>query len=302
MIGDTNKGILLQMQDYSIHDGDGVRTTIFLAGCPLRCKWCANPESHTTEPKLVYYKHKCKDCGKCAAVCPQGLSPTTMQRPNPVCDVCGLCAEACPAKALAVACTAHDIEQIVARIKRDAIFFRFTGGGVTFSGGEPFVQADFLRMLANKFFSLGIGMWVETCGYFDFDAVKDILELLDHVFIDIKHMDSATHAQCTGVGNELILANAVKIYEMNIPVTVRIPSISGLNLTTENIEATAAFMAEHMPGAEIELLPYHELGKAKYIALGREADFTSFTTPTQEALDAAYAVFTAHNIKIGEYS
>lgn len=302
MTSSTDKGILLQMQDYSIHDGYGVRTTIFLAGCPLRCKWCANPESHTTNSKLIYYKHKCKDCGKCAAVCPKSLSPTTMERPNPSCDACGLCVNACPNKALDIACTQYSADDIVSRIKRDAIFFRFTGGGVTFSGGEPFGQKDFLRTLAHKFFSMGIGMWIETCGYFNFSEVKDIIEMLDHVFMDIKHMDSNIHEEYTGVGNELILQNAVKIYEMNIPITIRIPSIPGLNLTEENIKNTAIFMRKHMPKAEIELLPYHELGKAKYIALGREDSFTTFTVPTKEALNKAYEIFAEHGIKIGEYS
>lgn len=292
----SDKGVVLQMQDYSIHDGAGVRTTVFLAGCPLRCKWCANPESWTIDRKLVFYKHKCVNCKRCSAVCPNGLSPVTMGKDKEKCKACGECVKVCTSNALEIACTEKDANEVIDNIKRDSLFFRFTGGGVTFSGGEPFLQQDFLRTLAKEFSKMGIDMWVETCGQFEFDQVYDILEKISHVFLDLKHMDSDIHKTYTGVGNEKILENAKKISEMGIPVTVRIPSILEVNLTEENIRNTAKFMKENMKDATIELLPYHSLGKAKYIALGIEDKFTTFTTPTKQQIEKAYSIFEEYGI------
>lgn len=289
------------MQDYSINDGAGVRTTIFLPGCPLRCKWCANPETWTSERKLVFYKHKCVDCGRCKNACPNGLNPTHMKRPNKECKTCGKCVDVCLNRSLDIVCTSKDSQEVVDYVRKSEIFFRYTGGGVTFSGGEPFLQTEFLRTLVSKFSRLGIDMWVETCGYFEFDNVKDIIAELSHVFLDLKHMDSDKHKEYTGVGNEKILKNAKKIAKMGIPITVRIPSISGVNLTEENIKNTAKFMKENMEGATIELLPYHELGKAKYTSLGMEDKYNKFITPTEDELNNAYEIFKNHGITIEEY-
>lgn len=289
------------MQDYSINDGSGVRTIIFLPGCPLRCKWCANPETWTTGRKLVFYKHKCISCGRCKNVCPNGLDPVNMKRPNEECETCGKCVQACLNRSLDIVCTLKDAQEVVECVRKEEIFFRYTGGGITFSGGEPFVQSEFLRTLVNKFSILGIDMWVETCGHFEFDNVKDIIAELNHVFLDLKHMDSNRHKEYTGVGNEKILENAKKINEMGVPITVRIPSIPGVNLTEENIRNTAKFMKENMKGATIELLPYHELGKAKYTSLGMEDKYNKFITPTNEELEFAYNIFKEYEIIIEEY-
>lgn len=301
MLESKDKGVVLQMQDYSINDGDGVRTTIFLPGCPLRCKWCSNPETWTIEKKLIYYKHKCKNCGKCKQKCPYGFDPTTMKRQNEKCSNCTICEEVCINKSLKNVCEVKDVREIVDLIKRDEIFFRHTGGGVTFSGGEPFEQHEFLRTLVNKLGKNGIDMWVETCGYFDFDKVKDIIQELSHVFLDLKHMDSKKHKELTSVKNELILKNAAKISQMGVPITVRIPSIQGINLTEENVTNTAKFMKEKMKNATIELLPYHELGKEKYISLGIEDKFNNFIKPTDEEITKAYDIFNNYGIKVEEY-
>lgn len=295
------KGIVLQIQDYSINDGAGVRTTIFLPGCPLRCKWCANPETWTLEKKLVYYKHKCTSCGRCKNVCLNGLDPANMKRPNEVCNTCGRCVQACLNRSLDIVCTSKTVQEVVDSVRREEIFFRYTGGGITFSGGEPFVQSEFLRLLVDRFSKIGISMWVETCGYFEFDKVKDIIAELSHVFLDIKHMNTNKHKEYTGVGNEKILENAKKINEMGIPITVRIPSIPGINLTEENIRQTAQFMKKNMKGSTIELLPYHELGKAKYTSLGIENKYNEFTTPTDEELKFAYDIFKKYEIVVEEY-
>lgn len=297
----SNTGIVIQMQDYSIHDGDGVRTTIFLAGCKLRCQWCANPESWTTKSKLVFYRHKCIGCMKCATACPANLIPCKMERPNDTCTACGKCVEVCTQKALDIACTEKSADTLVKKIERDALFFRYSGGGVTFSGGEPFLQHKFMSVLLGRFEELGIDSWVETCGHFDFEAVQDLIPKFSHVFLDIKHMDCENHKKFTGCGNELILENAKKIYATGVPMTIRIPAIVEVNLDDDNIEKTAQFIRKYLPTANIELLPYHELGKAKYISLGIQDEFFPFTTPTSAQINHAYDILKSNGIEIIEY-
>lgn len=285
------EGRVLQVQSYSINDGDGVRSTIFLAGCPLRCVWCANPESQTAARKLLYYENKCVRCGRCVEACPEHVDPRTW----PDCSMCGKCTEACLVEALDIAGKIWTADEVLKEARRDSLFFMFSGGGVTFSGGEPFAQPAFLRELADRFQDLGIDMWAETCGCFHWEECADIVKMLSHVFFDLKLMDPEAHKKYTGAGNEEILANATRIYDAGIPITIRIPAIPDVNLTKENIEETARFMAEHLPDADIELLPYHELGKAKYTALGRP--FTSFRIPETEELEDAYKIFAAHGIR-----
>ncbi len=297
----SNSGIVIQMQDYSIHDGDGVRTTIFLAGCKLRCQWCANPESWTAKSKMVFYRHKCIGCMKCASVCPMKLIPCKMDRPNEVCTACGKCVEVCAQRALDIACTAKSVDALVKKIERDALFFRYSGGGVTFSGGEPFLQHQFMRALLHRFEELGVDSWVETCGYFDFEAIQDLLPKFSHVFLDLKHMDSVKHKEFTGCGNKLILDNAKKIYATGVPMTIRIPTIVEVNLSDDNIVKTAQFIRKNLPKANVELLPYHELGKAKYISLGIDDKFINFTTPTTDQIGHAYDIFKNMGIEIIEY-
>ncbi len=293
-------GSIVQVQRYSIHDGDGVRTTIFLAGCHLRCRWCANPESWTKGKKLAFYRHLCKGCERCIEVCPEGLDPRAIKYPNNRCTLCGNCVSACPHHALEMACQDVEASRTAKEIERDALFFRYTGGGVTFSGGEPFLQDQFIRSMARKFFDSGISLWVETCGYFEWDKAKDVVEMMDHVFLDIKCMDPDRHRQNTGVSNDLILQNAVKIHSLGIPMTIRIPAINEVNMDVENLEATAKFIAMNLKKADVELLPYHELGKVKYISFGMEDAFHSFTTPSKEEIETAYAVFRSFGIAIAE--
>lgn len=293
---DGAKGVILQMQDYSIHDGDGVRTTIFLAGCGLRCQWCANPESWTQQKKLAFHAHKCAACHRCAQACPEGLDPAAGDFDPSRCTFCGECVAACPEQALQLACLESDVEAVAAKLRRDEVFFRHSGGGVTFSGGEPFVQPAFLGQVIEACERLGVSVWVETCGFFSWDACKHLMPKIDHVFFDIKHMDAETHRRFTGQGNAEVLENACRIHALDIPMTVRIPLIVEVNLDEDNLRATAAFMRDRLPGAAIELLPYHELGKAKYLAFRMAEDFHSFTTPSAGQVDWAYGIFAEYQI------
>ena len=235
----------MQLQRLSVDDGPGVRTIIFLPGCPLRCLWCANPEGWVSTD----------------------LSETITA------------------------------DEIVRRVERDAVFFRYSGGGVTFSGGEPTVQKDFLRALVAAFDSRSISMWIETCGYFNFAEVGDIFNKMEHVFYDIKCIDPARHKELTGRDNALILENAVHLRDAGVPLTIRFPAVKGANFTNENLTATALFMKENLPGVSIELLPYHSLGQDKYKALGLADRFHAFDTPTETEMAEAKTLFRKHGVE-----
>lgn len=294
----AHQGVLLQMQSFSVHDGDGIRTVIFLPGCPLRCRWCANPETWTADPKLAFYGVKCKQCGACRSVCPKGIYPPFDSGGK--CTGCGLCAARCPQGALVVLCQPASVGDIIRRIARDEVFYRFSGGGVTFSGGEPTMQHAFLRGLVMALGARGVDLWIETCGYFDWDTVKDLFHSFNHVFLDIKHMDDAQHRRWTGQGNSLILRNAKLLAATGVPLTVRIPCVKGANFTEENLLGTARFMREHMPCADLELLPYHTLGREKYLAM-RLGGYEEFGTPTSGEMEQAGFVIEEAGVRIVSY-
>ena len=295
-------GTILQLQGFSTHDGAGVRTVIFLPGCPLRCRWCANPEAFSIEPKLAVYSIKCKGCGECKRACPNSIFPPELLALTSGCEACGSCVAACPHDALAILGEKVTVEEIVRRVERDEIFFRHSGGGVTFSGGEPTVQEGFLRALTESFYRRGVSMWLETCGYFDFDDVKDILEKMEHALYDIKCMNGQLHRQLTGVDNTLILENCKRLHRLGIPLTVRIPAVKDVNFTEENLRATASFMRENLPGAGIELLPYHNFGHEKYMALGMREQLHEFSAPDKRELSAAYELFRSLGVEKVDYS
>lgn len=290
-------GVILQMQDYSIHDGDGVRTTIFLAGCGLRCQWCANPESWTRQPKLAFHAHKCAACHRCAGACREGLDPAAADFAPSRCTHCGDCVAACPERALQLAGLEQDLKAVVDKIRRDEIFFRHSGGGVTLSGGEPFRQPRFARALLDACDALGVSVWAETCGVFDWEACGEMIPRFEHIFFDIKHMDDEAHRRFTGQGNHAILENARRIHRTGVPMTIRVPVIAEVNLSDANLRATAEFVAAHLPGATVELLPYHELGKAKYLAFRMAESFHAFSPPTPKQLARAYEIFASRKIE-----
>ncbi|MDR3349413.1 MAG: glycyl-radical enzyme activating protein [Acidaminococcales bacterium] len=294
------KGHVLQLQSFSPHDGEGVRTVVFLLGCPLRCLWCANPETWTFAPKLVCYKDKCSGCRACQSACPQGLFPGAGGgREN--CRACGLCAAICPNGALRVLGQTMGVAEIVKKARREEVFFRYSGGGVTFSGGEPLFQRPFLRSAARELSRAGIDLWLETSGFFPWAGAADIFPFFRHVFFDLKCMDREKHLAFTGRDNRLILKNAVRLFRLGMPLTIRVPCVPGLNFTEENLLATACFMKECLPGAEAELLPYHDLGKEKYRALGKGREFHQYAVPDAAAIEDARRLFHQNGVKTVSY-
>jgi pyruvate formate lyase activating enzyme len=251
MVLEEHNGLVFHLQHFSVNDGEGVRTTIFMAGCPLRCKWCCNPESWDLKP---------------------GASSREMS-----------------------------VEEIKTEIKRQMVFYRHSGGGITYSGGEPTCQAEFLGGMVNVFYDMGLHQTIETCGYFEWDDVKDILAKIDFIFVDIKHMDSKTHEFLTGKGNQLILQNIINIGKLRKEVVIRIPLIKGINDDEENITKTAKFVYQNVPDGKIELLPYHSLGNYKYNSLGLEEYRHDFITPSSKDIERVKRIIENIGVKTVEY-
>lgn len=249
-INEIRTGYFMEPQNFSVNDGDGIRTLIFFAGCPLRCKWCANPEGQSTDNCLV---------------------------------------------------KEYSVEELLRIIERQEIFYRYSKGGVTFSGGEATSNPVVLRELVNKLYDRNVNLAIETSGYFEFEDVKDILEKLDLIFIDLKHMDDVKHKTFTGVSNERILSNIKKLNGLNADVVVRIPVIEGVNADYDNIVDTAKFVKENINNPKIELLPYHSFGDEKYEALGIEKPSRDFKAPTKEKMEKLKILIEEQGIVVVSY-
>lgn len=278
-------GYFMEPQNFSVNDGDGIRTVIFFAGCPLKCKWCANPESTQDFKRVSFNKTTCIGCGKCTEICPEGLNidlNSLGQREK--CTSCSSCVESCPTGSRKNLVRMYSDIEILEIIKSQEIFYRYSNGGVTFSGGEATLQQDMLRNLVNILYDKAVNMSLETSGYFDFDEVKDILIKLDLIFVDIKHMNEKKHELYTGKSNRKILENIKKMNMLDVPIVVRIPVIDGVNSDDDNIKKTAVFVRENIKNPKIELLPYHNFADEKYECLGLEKMSHNFKRPSKELL------------------
>jgi pyruvate formate lyase activating enzyme len=285
----SDQGILFNIQSYCIHDGPGIRTTVFLKGCPLRCPWCQNPESHSFHPELLFAEEKCAGCGACVRVCPEkairmrGNASRTDRR---LCRSTGLCADACPNEARTVIGRRATADEVFREIAADSLFYRESGGGVTLSGGEPLAQPEFASSILEKCRNAGFHTALDTCGHADWATAREVLRHVNLVLFDFKHMDPEIHVKFTGVSNELILRNAEKIHhEMSIPMWARIALVPGFNDSPENMEATARFIAEKLSSAiPVHLLPCHRLGAAKWERLGRENETAEIEVPGESIM------------------
>ncbi len=275
------KGKILQLQNYSVNDGSGIRTTVFFAGCPLRCRWCANPEGYEEKNRILYVESRCVRCGSCAAVCPNGVSLDFKgDRDREKCSGCGACVKACLTEARKNTVTEYSTGDIIKLLERQLKIFRKSGGGVTYSGGECTLQAEFLSEITDEIYDLNIQQAMETSGYFELKEILPILERIDLLFIDIKCFDGARHHEYTGVDNERILKNIAALGKRRGSIVVRIPVIMGINGDDKNIRATAKFVKKHLSDPVMELLPYHAYGADKYKQLGLSYDENEFRTPT----------------------
>lgn len=302
------QGYVMQLQPFSVNDGDGIRTTIFMAGCPLRCKWCSNPEGMTAETKVGWYQRKCIGCGSCVKVCPQGIG-INLNEEREKCISCGKCADACPTDARARLVTLMDANDVLKQIHKHRLFYSYSGGGITFSGGEATSQTEFLDYLSREIYDMGYSMDIETCGMFDWDKVAPILSRMDLIFMDLKMIDPERHLQYTCVSNELILQNMRRLGTLRElagdgkgpEIVIRIPVIGGVNDDDENIRASAAYVHEHLPEAKMELLPYHRYGAIKYEALGIPYEHPEFYTPDKAEMERLRQIVREEGVEAADF-
>jgi pyruvate formate lyase activating enzyme len=290
-------GRIFDVRRYSIHDGPGIRTAVFLKGCPLSCLWCHNPEGIGPGPELMHWPSRCSRCHACVAACPLGAiseHPTEgVAIDRKKCDLCGRCAQACLYDAMQVVGAESTVEDLVREIEKDRIFYEQSGGGVTFTGGDPLAQAEFLEEALDALAARGIRTVVDTSGFPRDSVLAGVAAKTDLVLYDLKLMDEARHREFIGVSNGPILENLKRLAAGPTEVWVRIPLVAGVNDDDGNINETIAFLKSLKTIRCVGLLPYHSGGIDKAKRLGNASRFRAFEAPPEERLAAIEAAFRA---------
>jgi pyruvate formate lyase activating enzyme len=276
---------------FALHDGPGIRTTVFLKGCPLRCWWCHNPESQSPEPEVIYFEERCIRSGDCVRACPHNALHLDQQRlihdPR-LCQHCAECVSACSTAARQLAGRWMTVPDVLTEVSKDQVFFDESGGGITVSGGEPLMQAAFVESLLAACRARGIRTVLDTCGWADPSVLLRVSENVDLFFYDLKLMDGERHRHFTGVKNDVILRNLKMLAERGSAVVVRLPVIPGVNDDNDNMNALSEFL---LPSGlrEIDLLPYHRLGSDKYRRLHQSYGMEGVVPPSDAQMEALAA-------------
>ena len=296
-------GRVFDVQRFSTHDGPGIRTTVFLKGCPLHCWWCHNPESQAPGPEVMIAPGRCVHCGACVAACPQGGIRLAEEGATygARCTVCGACVQVCCAGAREIAGREMTVGQVMAEVERDMAFYDESGGGLTVSGGEPLWQPEFLLVLLRACRERAIRTAVDTCGFASWDTLDRVRPYVDLFLYDVKLMDADRHCQLTGVSNELILSNLWALARQGHALVLRIPVIPGVNDDEENLRQTADLAASLPHVQQVSLLPYHHTALAKYRRVNRVYLLPDMRPPSAERMAEIAALFQRRglNVKLG---
>jgi pyruvate formate lyase activating enzyme len=289
--------VIFDIQRYSVHDGPGIRTVVFLKGCPLRCAWCQNPEALQRRPELGFLLERCIESGRCKEVCPEGaVLPGEKRIDRERCTLCGDCVEVCYAEALRMIGREYSLEEVFGEISRDRAFYEDSGGGVTLSGGEPLLQIDFVEELGARCRETDISVVVETCGAVPFDSFERVLPFVDLFLYDVKAIDPTLHEAWTGAKNGMILSNLEKLQQSGARIIPRVPIVPGYTATSSNLNE----IATHLQGsfAEVHLLPYHAWGESKRALTDSPQPALNLEPPSREEMEAARGVFEEKGIAV----
>lgn len=299
---------ITNIQKFSIHDGDGIRTTVFFKGCPLKCRWCHNPETQCYEREMQYDGEKCTGCGACVNVCPNGAI-TLNEEKRPVydsekCDLCGKCVIFCASGVREILGKDYEIKLLIKELMKDRMFYEESGGGVTLSGGEVMtMDMDYLLKIVKELKKQDVSVTIDTCGYVKFERFEQLLPYVDTFLYDVKVMDPEIHKEYMGVDNKLILENLIRLSDAGARIYIRIPTIKEVNGNEKNMLETIAFLKEHdIHPACVNLLPYHDTGSGKYAKLDMEYEGTDLHAPEKEEMEHFVQLFKDagfQNTKIG---
>lgn len=305
-------GNITDIERYAINDGFGLRTTVFLKGCPARCRWCSNPETQQFHSEMIYFQDKCIGCGACKISCPYEALDKDLQADRSICKECHTkedafkCIEHCYPKCRKNVGEEKTVQEVVTTVKRDMPFYQMSGGGVTISGGEPLAQPEFLYELLKELSDSWIDTAIETCGIGKSEDYRKIAPYLNFAFIDMKSADNEKHREWVGIENHLIKKNIILMdklsKEYSFELIIRTPVIPGFNDSKKDIEAIADFITSNCKNYKgMELLPYHRLGRGKYISLGREYILSELNSPTDEHMNELYRILEEYDIPIYQF-
>ncbi len=295
-----NTGLIFNIQRYSIHDGPGIRTTVFLKGCPLSCWWCHNPEGQQDGQEIIFWENRCLGCGKCFDHCPSGAIQIKDKKPvtdKTKCTLCGRCVQVCPAQAREILGIKMTVGEVIKEIEKDSIFYEESGGGVTFSGGEPLRQIEFLNHLLDYCRQRRILIAIDTCGHLSWEFLEKVYPKVDLFLYDLKIMDSKKHQKYTGVTNDIILENLKRLSLKHHNIYIRLPIISGVNDDFQNIRELGRFLSS-LNIVQINLLPYHNIGMDKYHRLNKSCRLSRTKPPSEEVLTKISEVLREYGLKV----
>ena len=293
-------GTVSDFKRFAVHDGDGIRTTVFLKGCPLRCVWCHNPESLSMKPELALYSDKCTLCGECAQSCPtcaHSISDGRHSLDRSVCQTCGKCEQVCPNRALKLYGRRMSVAEVIKTVAEDRLFYESGGGGMTLSGGEPTLQPEFSLELRKAAKELGINTALDTCGFAPRETLAEMLPYTDTFLFDVKHCSDEGYLRCTGRPGKPIFDNLRFLSDSGARIEIRIPLVPGYNDDEATLRGIGGLLSE-VRTTKVRLLPYHSYARSKYAALGLDDTLPCADSPDKSALEAAAALLREYKLNV----